>query len=79
MNGMMNGSLMGGMMLTMALGTLLMVVLVVVGIVALVRTTGVGTWVGRDDPVRILQERFARGEIDHEEYQERRATLQQRH
>ena len=75
MSGMMGGGMMGGMMLPMFLGLLLVVSLVTLMIVLFVR--------GRQDthgsqgsnPLLILQERFARGEIDVEEYQQRRGIL----
>ena len=60
----------------MWLGSVVFLVLIAIGIVMLVR------WASRDglggrapDPRRILDERFARGEIDEEEYQRRRSVL----
>jgi putative membrane protein len=75
MGGMMGGGMMGGMMGTMILGTLLLLALFAIGVVLLMR-------LGRNDTnrtssaMRILQERFAHGEIDLEEYQERKSVLQ---
>ncbi|HKX76852.1 MAG TPA: SHOCT domain-containing protein [Acidimicrobiia bacterium] len=62
-------------------GWLMMVafwVLVVLLVVWAVRssTTGGSTEPKEKDPRGILDERFARGEIDPEEYQERRAVLE---
>ncbi|MBI3745815.1 MAG: SHOCT domain-containing protein [Chloroflexi bacterium] len=73
------------------LGTLLIVVLVWVAIIAaivlgirwLVRSLGGGPQGGGqpriaprpDDPLEILRGRYARGEIDDEEYERRRRTL----
>ena len=76
MDGMMNGGMMNGMMGGMMLGTVVFIALLVVGAVLLVRFIGNRTDSGQGDALRILRERFARGEIDREEYQERRSTLQ---
>lgn len=54
----------------------LIVVLIVLLIVWLIRRSGpTGTHTGGDESLRILEERFARGEIDREEFEERRRTL----
>ena len=55
-------------------------VLIVLVIVLLVawntrRSGRAGRGDGEDDALRILEERFARGEIDREEYEERRQAL----
>jgi len=81
-----NGGAGWGGWIVMAAGTLAFWALVVVAIVALIR--GVRDdrpgWRGRpgwpdgpeqSDPLRVLDERFARGEIDLEDYQARRALL----
>ena len=73
--GMMNG-MMGGMMGGMMLGTLLLIALLVAGIVLLARFLSNRGDHGQVDALRILRERFARGEIGTEEYQERLSTLQ---
>ena len=76
MNGMMGSTgMMGGMMSTMAFGMLLGVALLIIGIMLLLRwlTTRNGNRTG--DALAILQERFARGDIGVEEYQERRSIL----
>ncbi len=79
MEHMMGGGMMGGgMMWPMMLGMLLFWTLVVAGIVLLVRLLWNRMDGGKTDPLSILQERFARGEIDIEEYQERRSVLQGR-
>ncbi len=77
MMGMMNGGMMG-MMGSMLLGALFLIALFVVGVVLLIRFIGNRADGGQRDAVRILRERFARGEIDREEYQERITTLQAR-
>lgn len=67
----------------MGLGWVFMVlvwVLIVVGVVALVRWPGV-PWDKRRDtprktPLEILQERYARGEIEREEYEQKRHDLE---
>ncbi len=55
-------------------------VLIVVGIVALLRWLGMGgnenRGVSRKTPLEILQERYARGEIDREEYEQKRHDLE---
>lgn len=74
-NTMMNGMMGCG---AAALLWLLFVGLLVVGIVVLVRTlTDRGTGSGRSasSALEILEERFARGEIDLEEFEERRRAL----
>lgn len=70
----------------MLFGPMMMIVflaVIVIGVVLLVRWLG-GTGHGRavepssgKTPLDILKERFARGEIDKEEYEERRRTLEQ--
>ena len=70
--GMMNGGMMGGMMLMM----ILFWILVIAGIVLLVRLLWNRTPDDTTNAIHILQERFARGEIGLEEYQERRSVLQ---
>jgi len=63
----------------MAFGSLLFWALVIVGIVLLVRylgrTTGRSPGGDQRSATRILAERFARGEIDEEEYRRRLETL----
>lgn len=64
----------------MTAGTLVILALVVVAIIALLpagreNRSLVSGGPGLDDPLRILDERFARGEIDLEDYQARRASL----
>ncbi len=73
------GGMMGGMMWwPMLLGMLLFWTLVIVGIVLLVRLLWNRVDGRTTDALSILQERFARGEISPEEYQERRSVLQHR-
>jgi putative membrane protein len=75
------GNGMGGWgMLLMTLSTLLFWGLVIAGIVALVRNTGgrgqqgTPTTLG-PTPQQVLADRFARGEIDEEEYTRRQQVL----
>ena len=69
----------------MGLVMLLFVALLVVGIVVLVRSSSGGVGAPRNtDPsggraLDLLDERFARGEIDAKEYEERRRILSERH
>jgi putative membrane protein len=51
--------------------------LVVFAVLALFRTqrSGESTTTGRGDPMQILDERFARGEIDEDEYHARSSVL----
>lgn len=69
----------GGGWVVMILAMAVFWTLVVVAVMALFRSTrNTGTVphaVGRQDPVAILEERFARGEIDAEEYHARQAVL----
>jgi len=62
----------------MGLGSLLFLALIVIGIVLLVRGPSAGPGPGREGRTAgdILDERFARGEIDREEYEERRRALE---
>ena len=60
------------------IGLLLMVafwILVVTVIIALVRRRGPGPTSGPGTALRVLEERYAQGEVDREEFLERRATL----
>lgn len=70
------------------LGSLLFIVLIVLGIVYLVRALDLGRPAARprdalqagpsadeDGALRILRERYARGEIDRDEFDERRKAL----
>jgi len=63
--------------LAMSIGSLLFLALIVIGIVMLVRGPSAGSEPRREGPTarRILDERFARGEIDEEEYQSRKRAL----
>jgi putative membrane protein len=76
--GMMGGMMGGGMMGPMLLWTLLLVALLGIGLVLIVRVLRSGTS-GAGNAVHILQERFARGEIDREEFEERRSLLLGQH
>ncbi len=54
----------------------LIVIAIVLLVLLLTRRSGpTDTSVGGDGALRILEERFARGEIDREEFEERRRTL----
>jgi putative membrane protein len=61
----------------MGLGSLVFVALIVIGIVLVLRQPPSGeSRRGTDSARQILDERFARGEIDQDEYRRRRATLE---
>jgi uncharacterized membrane protein len=72
MGGMMGGTMMGPMFFWM----LLIGGLVVIGLILLIRLLWTATSRTASNALQILQERFARGEIDREEYEERRKLLQ---
>ena len=72
--GMMGGMMGGSMMAPLLFWTLLLVAVVGIGVVLLTRVLKPGTS-GAGIAVQILLERFARGEIDREEYEERRRML----
>ena len=74
-NGGMMGEMMGGNMMG---GMILFWLLAVVAIALLVMLVWSRTTTNNLVAVNILQERFARGEIDREEYQGRRSILRQR-
>lgn len=79
MQGSWNGGWWGfGMMLS----SLLFLALIVVGIVFVVRPSSEGSGTARrperNSALDILDERFARGEIDQQEYEERRRILSDR-
>ena len=63
--------------LAMSIGSLLFLTLIVIGIVMLVRGPSPGPESRREGPSagQILDERFARGEIDEDEYQSRKRAL----
>ena len=80
MNGMQNYT--DGMGWGMGFGWLFMILfwtLVILGIIALVRwLAGTGSRSSSaKSPLKILQERYARGEIDDEEFQRKRRELEQ--
>ena len=66
----------------MMLASLLFLALIVVGIVFVVRSSSEGGGTAhrpeRSSALDILDERFARGEIDQQEYEERRRNLSDR-
>ena len=73
----------GGCMLFGPLFMIFVIAAVVVGVVLLVRWLGgpgqggLPTQAPRKSPLDILKERFARGEIDKEEFEERRRVLEE--
>jgi uncharacterized membrane protein len=76
MGGMMDGGMMGALLWPVLGGMLLLIALVVVGGALLLRAFS--NRAVRQQPLRLLQERFARGELDAEEYQHRLSILQGR-
>jgi len=77
MGGMMgNGMMMGGGMMGMLLGgTLLLVAVIGMGVGLARRVVQTQAGARQPIPLTLLQERFARGEIGVEEYQQRRSVL----
>jgi putative membrane protein len=62
---------------SMGVGSLLFLALIVIGVVLLVRSPASGEARHEDSGAfRILDARFARGEIDEEEYRRRRSSLE---
>lgn len=60
-------------------GWLMMVafwIIVIALVIWMVRSTGGSARSDENQALRILDERFARGEIEHDEYQERRRILE---
>jgi putative membrane protein len=76
MGSMMGGGMMGTMLWLLLGGTLLLIALVVAAAVLLLRALSHRMNTTRQQPLRLLQERFARGELDAEEYQQRLSVLQ---
>jgi putative membrane protein len=74
-----NGPWMGGAgSAVMIIGSVLFLALIVLGVVTLLRyLLAGGNWShsARPDPDELLAERFARGEIDEQEYRESLTTL----
>ena len=64
----------------MAVGMVLFWGLVVVGVITLVRYLARNSWstAERPTPEHVLAERFARGDIDEQEFRQRRDTLRDR-
>ena len=75
MGSMMGSGMMGTMLWLVVGGTLFLIALVVAAAVLLLRALSNRTTV-RQQPLRLLQERFARGELDAEEYQQRLSVLE---
>lgn len=75
----MGEGMMWGMGLLMMLLWILFLALIVVGVVVLVRALGSrpggGDAGGSSSALNILEERYARGEIDRDEFEERRRAL----
>lgn len=71
------GSMGGGMMIVAGIFWLLVVVAIALGVVYLVRslTRAGGLRFGGDEALRILEGRYARGEIDEQEFRARRELL----
>lgn len=65
----------GSLMMIAFLGGIILLVVVLVRWLAGGGPSGQGTLPARRTPLEILQERFAKGEIDKEEFEERRRAL----
>lgn len=66
----------GWMILWMLLFWAGLILLVVWGVRALSAESRIGGHTGRNSALQILEERFARGEIDRDEFEERRSILE---
>jgi putative membrane protein len=64
----------GWMMLPMIVAWVLAAAVMIATVVFIVRHVSAGSD-GASAPLRTLQDRYARGEIDHDEYERRRAAL----
>ncbi|OOC02551.1 SHOCT domain-containing protein [Amycolatopsis azurea] len=62
-----------GVVLILAIGVIVIAGVVTVAVILLRRYAKPAS--SHDDALRILNERFARGEIDKDEYEERRASM----
>jgi uncharacterized membrane protein len=70
--------MMGSMLWLVVGGALFLIALVVAGVVMLLRALFHRMNTTQQQPLRLLQERFASGELDVEEYQQRLSVLQGR-
>ena len=75
MGGMMGATMMGGMMGPMMLGGLLLTAVLIIALVLLVRYPRNRTPAGSTGALSILEERFAHGQLDRAEFEERRGML----
>jgi putative membrane protein len=78
LGGMMGSGMMGTMLWLVLGGALFLIALVVAGVVLLLRALSHRMNTTQQQPLRLLQERFARGELDVEEYQQHLSVLQNR-
>jgi putative membrane protein len=74
MNGMMGGTSMMGMGLMMMIGLFFLVIIIGVAIYIFIRIF-MGNSQLADHPLMILKERYVKGEISEEEYEEKRKVL----
>jgi putative membrane protein len=68
-------SVVGGWGIAVALALVAFIALIVGGIVLVIRPSKANPPAQRDQALDILDQRFARGEIDEEEYQKRRSLV----
>ncbi|MEK4012752.1 SHOCT domain-containing protein [Peribacillus frigoritolerans] len=74
MDGMMGGTSMMGMCMMMFVGFLLLILINAVIVYLVVRSLMRNSKV-TDHPLKLLKERYAKGEINEEEYEQRRKVL----